>query len=255
MPQSQTTGLQPLKENLALGGKVRLIQPEKGYRAGLDAALLAAALDLKPGERALEAGAGAGAALVQAAARRPDARFVGVERDDKALALLARNIALNALSDRAEALSGDVGAGFRALGVERVDLAFSNPPFFDDPGALRAPSPGKRAAWMAEDGLKAWCDFLLAATRDRGRIVVIHRADRLGDLLALLGTKAGSFQIRPVQPFADQPAKRVIVRAVRGGKAPLVLLPALTLHPAEGAAKHTPEADAILRGESALDWL
>jgi tRNA1(Val) A37 N6-methylase TrmN6 len=46
----------------------------------------------------------------------------------------------------------------------------------------------------------------------------------------------------------------VLVRAVKTGKAPLVLLPPLVLHPREGA-KHTDEAEAVLRGEAALGWL
>ena len=89
--------------------------------------------------------------------------------------------------------------------------------------------------------------------REGGRIVIIHRADRLADLLTLLGEKAGSFAIRPIQPFADEPAKRVLVQAIKTGKAPLRLLPPLVLHDRSGA-KHTPEAEAILRGEAALGW-
>jgi tRNA1(Val) A37 N6-methylase TrmN6 len=68
-----------------------------------------------------------------------------------------------------------------------------------------------------------------------------------------LSEGAGSFRIRPIQPFADQPAKRVLVRAVKGGRAPLALLPPLVLHPRDGT-KHTPEAEAILRGEARLPW-
>ena len=89
--------------------------------------------------------------------------------------------------------------------------------------------------------------------REGGSVTLIHRADRLADILALLGAKCGSFQVRPIHPFADAPAGRVIVRAVRGGKAPLQLLPALVLHE-RGGAKHTPEAEAILRGEAGLPW-
>jgi tRNA1(Val) A37 N6-methylase TrmN6 len=59
--------------------------------------------------------------------------------------------------------------------------------------------------------------------------------------------------VRPIQPHADAPASRVLVRAVRGGRAPLLLLPALVLHP-RGGAPHTPEAEAILRGEADLPW-
>ena len=59
--------------------------------------------------------------------------------------------------------------------------------------------------------------------------------------------------MRPVHPFADAPAKRVLVRAVKSGKAPLQLLPTLVLHDRDGD-KHRPEVEAILRGEADLAW-
>ena len=242
-----------LTEDGLLDGRVRLRQPRAGYRAGLDAALLAAACDAAPGERAIDAGCGAGGAMLAAAIRRPGARFTGVERDADAVALARENIALNGLEDRAEVIEGDVAAGFRTLGLEPFDHALCNPPFFDDPAELRAPHPAKTGAWMADAGLAAWAAFLIKAVREGGTITVIHRADRLADLLALLGGKAGSFRIRPIHPFADEPAKRVLVRAVKTGKAPLVLLPPLILHE-RGGGKHTAEVEAILRGQAALDW-
>ncbi len=242
-----------LTEDRILGGRALLRQPRDGYRAGADAALLAAASEAGAGERVLEAGCGPGAALIAAALRSPGARWTGVERDPEALALAQGNIALNGLGERVEALTGDVGAGFRALGLEPFDAAMANPPFFDDPAALRAPKPSRTGAYMADGGLEAWTAFLLKAVREGGRITLVHRADRLADILALLGKGAGSFRIRPLQPFADAPAKRVLVRAIKTGKAPLVLLPALVLHE-RGGAKHTAEVEAILRGETALGW-
>ena len=106
---------------------------------------------------------------------------------------------------------------------------------------------------MADGGLVAWTGFLLDAVKRGGPVTVIHRADRLGDLIALLGDGGGSIQVRPIHPFADEPAKRVLVRARKHGRAPLMILPPLVLHDRSGA-KHTPEADAILRGEAAIDW-
>lgn len=242
-----------LTQDRLLGGRLVLTQARDGYRAGLDAALLAAACDAAPGERVLEAGCGAGAALLAAAVRRPGAQFLGLERDASTAALGQRNAGDNDLSGRVEVRAFDIAQGFPALDAPRFDAVMANPPFFDDPAALRAPAPAKRGAWMADGGLAAWTGFLLASVRDKGTITVVHRADRLLDLLALLSAKAGSLQIRPVHPFADVPAKRVLVRAVRGGKAPLQLLPPLVLHPKDGA-KHTPEAEAILRGEAQLSW-
>jgi tRNA1(Val) A37 N6-methylase TrmN6 len=236
-----------------LGGALTLAQPKKGYRAGMDAALLAAACDAGPQQRVIEAGCGSGAVLLSAAVRRPQSRFMGIERDAQALALCLRNIAENGLDGRVEALAGDVTQSPPARGQTSFDAALANPPFFDDPGALRGPAPERQGAWIADGGLEAWTRFLLKAVREGGTITMIHRADRLADILGLLGSGAGCFRVRPVQPFADAPAKRVLVRAVKTGKAPLVLLPALVLHDREGG-KHSAEADAILRGEAELGW-
>lgn len=238
-------------ESALLGGRVRLRQPARGYRAGMDAALLAAAVTAEPGQRVIEAGCGAGAVLMQIASRRPDVALTGLERDPAMAALARENAALNGVD--AQVVTGDVAAGFRMLDLPPFDWAVSNPPFFDDARALRAPAEGKRGAWMADDGLKAWTTFLLKSVREGGRIVVIHRADRMADLLALLGQTAGSFAVRGIHPHADKPAKRVLVQAIKTGKAPLRLLPPLVLHDRSGA-KHTAEAEAVLRGEAGLGW-
>ena len=239
-------------EDRLLDGQMVLRQGAGGYRAGVDAALLAAACDAKSRQRVLEAGCGPGGVMLAAAVRRPGAAFTGVERDADALALAQENIGLNGLTNRVAAVAGDVGRPFKALGLPPFDAALANPPYFDDPAAIRGPAPAKTGAWIADDGLAAWLAFLLAAVREGGTITLIHRADRLADILAGLASKAGSFQLLPVQPFAAAPAKRVLVRAVRTGKAPLVLRPALVLHDEGGA--HSARAEAILRGRAAIDW-
>lgn len=236
-----------------MGGRVKVMQPARGYRIGMDGALLAAACaGLNPRGRALELGCGVGGALLSLKARCPDLGLTGIEREGDYARLARGNVILNGFED-VSVIDGDIGAGWKAFSLERFDLVFSNPPYFDDPDTLRPPHDAKRPAWIADDGLAVWLSFALAAVRDGGDIVFIHRADRLGDLLGGLSGKAGSFMIRPIQPFADKEAKRVLVRAQRLGKAPLRLLPPLVLHDG-GERKHTEAVEAILRGEEVLGW-
>lgn len=204
------------------------------------------------GQSVIEAGCGAGAVLMQIAARRPGVTLTGVERDPAMAALATENAALNGAAGSAVIRQGDVAAGFRAVGVEPADWAISNPPFFDDATALRAPAEGKRGAWMADDGLKAWTDFLLKAVKEAGASWSFTAPTDWPICWLYWGEKAGSFAVRPIHPFADEPAKRVLVHAIKTGRAPL-LLPPLILHDREGG-KHTPQAEAILRGDASLGW-
>jgi tRNA1(Val) A37 N6-methylase TrmN6 len=236
-----------------LGGRLQVSQPQVGYRAGIDAALLAAACGAKPGSRVIEAGCGVGAALLAAAVRQPKAHFVGIEVDPDMTSLGRANVVANGMGDRVSILQGDVAASFDCLGKTAFDGALANPPFFDDPSALRGPAPAKTRAWIAEEGLETWIKFLASAVRDGGFVVLIHRADRLANILALLGLRCGSFQVRPIHAFADTPAKRVLVRCVKNGRSPLQLLPALVLHDRTGS-KYTENAERLLRGEVELEW-
>lgn len=230
-------------------GRVPLDQPVRGYRAGLDAVLLAAALDLRAGAHACEFGCGAGAALLCAARLNAGARFTAFEKDADMAALAASNAALNAFQGRIGIETGDALA---LAGTDRFDAVFFNPPFFDDESALRAPSSEKRAAWISEAPLEEWIRAGLKALRARGQLVLVHRAGRLGDILAALQGRAGSAGVLPVHPRAGDPAKRVIVRAVKGSKGPLRVLPGLVVHGA-GGERFTAEASAIFAGEVRLD--
>ena len=147
-------------------------------------------------------------------------------------------------------------AGFAGLGLPPFDAALANPPFFDDPARPARPAPGQaRAPGWPTTGWRPGSASCSRPCARAGPITLIHRADRLADILALLAAPrpARSRSGRSI-PSPTQPAKRVLVRAIKTGKAPLRLLPPLVLHDRAGA-KHTPEAEAILRGEAALDWV
>jgi tRNA1(Val) A37 N6-methylase TrmN6 len=234
-----------------LAGRVVARQPVAGYRAALDTVLLGAAITAGAGERAIELGCGSGAALLIAAARNPDAVFFGVERDAALAALAEANARANPSAPRVEIVSGDALSPPTSW-RDSFDQAFLNPPHFDDPAAVRPPrDPARRAAFLAEDGgLPAWIAAALAVVRTRGRVTLVHRADRLADVLAAFEGAAGEVRVRPVHPKEDAAAHRIVVRARKGARTPLAILPGLVLHEAGGG--WTAAAAAILEGASGL---
>jgi tRNA1(Val) A37 N6-methylase TrmN6 len=231
-----------------LGGRVVFRQSARGYRANADTLLLAAAVEAAPQARLMEAGCGAGGALLAVAARAPTARLLGVERDPEAAALARENAAANGWADRIEIIAADV----LDLGeVETFDGVFCNPPF-DRPEEGRAPSPARRGARIAEAPVGAWVKALADRLRGGAALTLIHRASALGEILAALEGRLGGAEVFPIRPRAEAPASRVLVRARKGSRAPLALYGGLDLHDASGA-KFTPAADALFRG-AALAW-
>ena len=149
---STLTAAAEVAESALLGGRVRLRQPVKGYRAGMDAALLAAAVDAKPGERLIEAGCGAGAVLMQVAARRPGVFLTGLERDLTATGLARENAALNGVDDRTTIVSGDVAQGFRALNLAPSTGPSATRPSSTTPARCGRPAPARWApGWPTTD--------------------------------------------------------------------------------------------------------
>ena len=88
---------------------------------------------------------------------------------------------------------------------------------------------------------------LLAA---RGTLTLIWRAAGLADVLGGLGGAFGGITVLPIHPKSSAAAIRILVRAVRGSGAPLVLLPPLMLNRADGTP--SAEAEAVLRGGVSL---
>jgi len=229
-----------------LDGRLVIRQSAQGYRAGMDALLLAAAVS--PAEKLMEAGCGPGAALLAAALRFPAAQLTGVERDPAAAALARDNVAANGFSDRVSIVEGDVFSA--AIGA--FEGIFLNPPYAEA-GEGIAPKPARQGAHVTEQPLDVWIARLSNHLTGGGVLTLIHRADKLAAILAAMDGRLGAVVVHPLRPRADAPASRVLVRGVKGSRAPLTLLRGLDLHDASGA-KFSPEAEAIFRGRATVDW-
>jgi tRNA1(Val) A37 N6-methylase TrmN6 len=240
-----------------LGGRISIIQPRGGHRAGSDAVFLAAAVPAGGAKRVLDAGAGVGVAGLCLLARAPDLNVTAVEIDAGLCALAEQNAARNGFGERFKVVNADVSAPAKALreaGLTRegYDQVIANPPFHTEGAVRPAPDRARAAAHvMGAEGLAGWVRFLATFAAPKGRLSLIHRAECLAELLSLLDRRFGDIAVFPLFPKKDEPATRIIVQGRKGSRAWLRLLPGLVLH--EGDGSYTAEAEAVLRGAEALD--
>lgn len=233
-------------------------QPRNGFRVGLDSVLLGASVP-EGTKNLLDLGAGIGAGALVALALGRAERAMLAERDAGALALARDNIAGNGFADRALAVEADVTARAdlrRAAGLtdNAHDVVIANPPFFAAGRGTLAPKADRAdARHMAAGDLDLWLRCAAACARAGGKAVVIYPAEGLAELLAAFAKRFGAVTILPLAPRPGMAATRVLVRGVKGSRAPLTLLATRVLHGAEGNG-FAPEFDAILRGKAVLDW-
>jgi len=235
-------------EDAILGGQLRLRQPAKGYRAGIDPIFLAAAAPASA--RALDLGCGVGAAALCLARRLPEVEVAGLEIQPGLAALARENVRLNGLEARIGIHEGDLLRPPMLLSGD-FDLVMANPPFHAAGQATSPADPGRaRGHVEGAADLARWISKALKFAGPKGLLLLIHRPERLGDLLALLEGRAGGITVFPLWPGAGRPARRILILARKGSAAPMTLAAGLVLHEADG--RYTTAADAILRG-AALD--
>lgn len=241
-----------------LGGRIRILQPAKGYRAAIDPVFLAAAIAATPGQKVLDVGAGVGTAALCLAARVAGLQVAGVERQRDLVRLARRNAEANGLGDRIDVMVADLKQPPVRLAGGTFDHVMANPPFLESGRGNRPPDPGKAVATVEDEAtLEDWLRFCLLMVRPKGRVTLVHRADRLDQVLAALNGRLGDIVIFPLWPGpakasgpGERPAKRVIVSGRKGVATPLRLTPGLVLHAEDGA--FTAAAEAVLRHGAGL---
>lgn len=244
-------------DDAVLGGRLRLKQPLRGHRVGHDAILLAAAVPACAGELAVDLGAGVGSAGLALAARVPGLRIALVELAAELSVLAAENISRNGLAGHARALTLDVSAppeDFAAAGLPAgcADHVLMNPPFNDPLRHNVSPDEGRRLAHAAPaPALQGWIETACRLLRLSGTLTIIWRAEGFAQILGLLNG-FGGISVLPIYATAAKPAVRIIVRAVKGSRAPCQIAPALLLQDESG--RPSAAADAILRDAAALSF-
>lgn len=248
---SQSAVPASLTDDAFLDGRLNILQPEKGYRAGIDAVFLAASIPCNAGETVFEAGIGAGVASLCLVARNPATHVTGIELASRYALLCEENAKRNGYGQHIKVITGDVKDAMRRDLAHMPQHgtfahAFANPPFFEEGKVTPSPSLLKaKAHAFGPDDLDAWIKVMIAMVGLRGSVTVIHRAESLGKILSAMDEKLGDIRVAPLYARDNTTASRVIVQGIKGSRAPLQILPGLILHKDDN--KFTADAEAVLR--------
>lgn len=234
-----------------LGGKLHLLQPKSGYRAGVDPVLLAATVEAEPGQTVLDLGCGVGTAALCLGARVSGLTLTGVEIQAE-YAELARQNGGTAL-EIVEADLADLPVSVRN---RQFDHVLANPPYFDRGAGKSSGNTGREQALGEATPLDIWVKVAAKRLKPKGQAHFIHRVERLPDLLHAMHGRLGNVEVLPLNPRVDRATERVIVRGRKGGRgafklhAPLIMHAGAT-HERDGDS-YVPAVRAVLREGAAL---
>ncbi len=230
-----------------LGGQLVLMQPRKGYRAGVDPVFLAAAVSAHPGESVLELGCGVGAAILALGKRVHDLRLVGVELQPDYADLARINAFENNLD--LEVHQADLTDLPKAVRAESFDHVIMNPPYHQRKDGTGASDPGRETALAGDTPLAAWIAVAIRRLKPRGHLTLIQKAERLPEVLAGLDGRMGSVLVKPLAPREGRAASLVLVQARKGGRGAFRLAAPLILH---DGAEHVGDAESYRQEVSAI---
>lgn len=226
-------------------GQIRADQPRVGYRAGTDAALLAASINAKDGSKILELGCGTGIVLLMADYRlKGGGEYAGLENNLQMLELARFNTGKHENIEINEGTVAEIPKSWHL----QFDQVITNPPYFENPDAVRM-STAKAPSFVSDTSLEDWIGAMLKTLKPRGYGTIIYRADGLEKILHALHGQAGQIRILSTHSYEDEPAKRVLVRFRKGVKSESAILPPLILHDRDGESRYTEKATQILCGE------
>ena len=234
-----------------IGGRLKLLQPVKGFRAGVDSVMAAAAVPARAGETVLDVGAGVGVISLTLAKRVPGLHVTAVEKADDHFSLLQQNIDRNQMGPDVHPLQADIFRQLKSPEPNSFHHVVTNPPYYQDGSVQIAPSQEKAEAHAGPRGfLREWLYQSVRMLRPGGIFTMVYPSAEMANVLACLEPQLGDIVIFPLWPHKGKRAKRFILQGKKGARGPTSLEAGLVLH---GAGNGFGEvAEGILRHGNSL---
>lgn len=217
-----------------LWNHVVLSVPDGHFHLGTDSVACAWFARFPRGSRVADLGCGSGAISLMLLASDPSLTVTGIELQPEAAAAAAENARLNHVSFHP--LLGDLREISTLLPANSMDCVISNPPYFPVGSGKAAPGPLASARSEETCSLSQLCDAADWLLQWGGRFVLVHRPERLADLIwALKNRQLEPKRIRFVRHRPCSPVSLVLLEARKGGRPGLQYQPDLIFFDDTGA--------------------
>ena len=239
-----------------LGGGIRIWQPKKGYRAGIDPILLAASVNVSAGQKVLDLGCGVGTASFAIGYRVKNVELYGIEIQKVFADLADLNSKENGIEFQVEC--ANISKLSSNITSKNFDHVIANPPYFDRKSSVRGINVSKEKSFGDTLPISEWLKVAAKRAKPKGFVHFIVRSDRLMEIFTNMPNSLGSLVITPVISRKNENAKLTILHAKKNGRAGFIISSPIVLHPLKSSSreKYVPEVDKVLRnGTSLINWI
>ncbi|MDR0677974.1 MAG: methyltransferase [Holosporaceae bacterium] len=228
-----------LTEDSILNRKIKIFQPERGYRVAIDPIILsnfACGFNNRcrskiATKKILDVGCGVGTISLILKMKESTSQITAIDIDERICEICRRNARINSLNVDV------INVGLENINYVLKDKLFdqivTNPPFFDE--KLSRISESKKLANFETMNLSHWIVLCFKKLKSGGIFSMIHDASRIDDILCSLKNIAGSIQIIPIFPKINCRANRIIVTAKKSSKSASSILPGIVVHESNGS--------------------
>ena len=239
-----------------LGGGIKIWQPKKGYRAGIDPILLAASVNVSEGQKVLDLGCGVGTASFAIGYRVRNVELYGIEIQKDVANLANLNSEENGIELKLEC--SNISNLSPNITSKSFDHVIANPPYFDRKTSVRSINLAKEKSFGEMCPISEWLKVAAKRAKPKGFVHFIVRSDRLPEMFSNMPNSLGSLVITPILSRKNENAKLTILHARKNGRAGFIISSPIILHPLKSASqeKYVPEVDRVLRnGASLINWI
>jgi len=231
-------------DDLQLKG-IHLIQKKDAFRFGVDAVLLANFAKIKKGFRVVDLCSGTGIIPFILAGKTEAESMTGIEIQRDMTDMASRSAKYNKLEQKIEFINLDIKDSKKLSLLKKADVVTVNPPYkLKDSGLI---NPDDKNAIARHEICCTFEDVVVAAKavlKHSGRIYIIHRPDRLVDVLCTMRKyRIEPKLIRMVHPNYTKAPTMVLIEGQNNGGKFLKWLPPLYVYDMKG--NYTEEINEI----------